>query len=297
MTPLDALLLLTHEVVQMRGRGALPGFADFLRDWRATQILRDGTRILSLWHGPAQARLAVLCDSAPDWRVVSVAEYGLSEVWARPQPRHGSFVRPGRPQGHWGDCLCRNGVFLGWWPAVGGAQGLRLIRHDTAVELRAQAGDFVLIDWQDSAPVARFEATDLPGTGWIVTIAPGVPYAAAQLWPAYMRQAALAPEADGTADQWAYSVVSAAAEDWMDVAVRILAVADAADDSDALLRFGAHIYGNDGRFFRRLWAEIDAGSLDPEVVGLILSMERPEYFDPETLAVFRRLQGRCRVLH
>ena len=172
MTPLDALLLLTHEVVQMRGRGALPGFADFLRDWRATQILRDGTRILSLWHGPAQARLAVLCDSAPDWRVVSVAEYGLSEVWARPQPRHGSFVRPGRPQGHWGDCLCRNGGFLGWWPAVGGAQGLRLIRHDTAVELRAQAGDFVLIDWQDSAPVARFEAINLPGTGWIVTIAP-----------------------------------------------------------------------------------------------------------------------------
>ena len=293
MTPPDALLLLTHEVVQMRGRGAMPDFAAFLRDWRATRLAQNGSRILSLWHGPDQARLAVLCDSAPDWRVVSVAEYGLSEVWAGPQPRHRSFLLPGDPQSHWGDCLCRNGVFLGWWPALDGAQALRLTRQGRQIEMQAKAGDFVLIDWQDPAPVTRFDATDLPDAGWTAPVAPWVPYAAGQLWRAYIRQAAQDPEAGATADQWAHSVVSAAAEDWMDVALAVLSVADAERESGTLQRLGAHIYGNDARFFRRLMAGIDAGTVAPEAVGLILSMERPEYFDADTLAVFGRLQGRC----
>lgn len=110
-----------------------------------------------------------------------------------------------------------------------------------------------------------------------------------------MRQAALGPDDGQTADQWAHSVVSAAADDWMEVAARILSVANAERDGRALQSFGAHIYGNGAAFFRRLSGGIDAGALDPEVVGLVLSMERPEYFDPETLAVFRRLLGRCGV--
>lgn len=87
MTPPDPLLPLTHEVGQMRGRGAMPDFGDFLRDWRAVRLSCEGSRILSLWHGPEQARLTVLCDSAPNWHVLSVAEYGLSEVWAHPTVR------------------------------------------------------------------------------------------------------------------------------------------------------------------------------------------------------------------
>ena len=225
--------------------------------------------------------------------MVSVAEYGLADVWARPRPRHRSFLLPGDPQPLWGDCLCRNGVFLGWWPALDGARALRLTRQGHAIETPAEAGDFVLIDWQDPAPVTRFEATDLPDAGWTATVAPWVPYAAGQLWAAYARQAALDPQDDWTADQWAQSVVSAAAEDWMDVALAALSAADATREADALRRFGAHIYGNDARFFRRLMTEIDGGTVTPEAVGLILSMERPEYFDADTLAVFRRLQGRC----
>lgn len=184
-------------------------------------------------------------------------------------------------------------MFLGWWPALDGARALRLTRRDGQIDLLAEAGEFVLIDWQDPAPVTGFDAIDLPDAGWAPTVAPWVPYAAAQLWAAYIRQAAQDPQEDWTADQWAHSTVSAAAEDWMDVALAILSVADAERDSAALLRFGAHIYGNDARFFRRLLAGIGAGTVDPEVVGLVLSMERPEYFDADTLAVFRRLQGRC----
>lgn len=290
----DALLLLAHEVVQMHAlaRAGALDFATFLRDWRAVQVVWDGSRSLSLWRGPDDARFAILCDSEPDWRVLSAADYSLAEASPRPQPKHRSFLLPGDPVGWWGDCLCRHGIFLGWWPALDGAQALRLIRHGQPVELTAETEDFVLFDWRDPAPVDRFDAVLLPGAGWAPAVAPWVPYAAAQLWPAYVRLTATSPGAWG-ADQWAYEVFSAASDDWTALILAALSVADAERDGDALLQFGAHIYGNNAAFFTRLNAEIDAGTLNPEVAGLVLSMERPEYFDPPTLAIFRRLAGRC----
>lgn len=291
----DALLLLAHEVIQMHvlARGSALDFATFLRDWRAVRVAWDGSRSLSLWRGPDDARIAILCDSAPDWHIVSVADYSLAEASPRPQPKHRSFLLPGDPVGWWGDCLCQHGIFLGWWPALDGAQALRLIRQGLPIELTAEADEFVLIDWRDPAPVDRFDATLLPGTGWEPTLAPWVPYAAAQLWPAYVRLTATLPKDVWGADQWAYEVFSAASDDWINLIVAALSVADAERDADALLQFGAHIYGNNAAFFTRLNAEIDAGTLNPEAVGLVLSMERPEYLDPPALAIFRRLEGRC----
>lgn len=277
----------------MLGRGEMPDFASFLRDWRASRMVWNGSRVLSLWRGPEDARIAVLCDSQPDWRVVSAADFSLSKIWARPQPRHRSFQLPGDPQGGWGDCLCRHGVFLGWWPALDAARGLRLIRRDQPVTLSAEAGEFVLIDWQDPAPVDRFIDIDLPAQGWTSCVASWVPYAAAQVWSAYARDAALWRAERQTADQWARSVFDEGGADWIDRVIAVLSAADADRDRDTLVQCGAHIYGNDAVFFRRLGAAISSGTLNPEVVGLVLSMERPEYFDPETLAVFRRLQGRC----
>lgn len=298
----DALLLLAHEVLQMQAysRDGTLDFGDFLRDWRFLLAEASGGRHLSLWQSPAGEVTAILCDGAPDWRVAAAAEYRLADAQPQPAARHGSFRLPGWPLTWQGECFAESGIFVGWWPALDGMTGLRLIRRGAAVELRADAGGFALVDWASPDPVDRFEAVQDPATGWLAVAAPWLPCDPVRLLRAYARhQARLAAAIEAGSpddvdpDFWASEAVSNAGPAWVDLVVGMLHVADAGRDHDALCLLGAQIYGNDAGFFARMQQELDAGTIRPEALAPVLAMEREELFDAPTLAAYQRLAARC----
>lgn len=293
----DEVLLLAHEALQMWywGRDEHLEFDAFLRDWRLARQDQHGALNLSLWAGPGDARVAILCETQPEWRRLTAADYSEDRFWPGSGPWHGSFLRPGAELLRGEDCFCKYGLFLGWWPAFGGAEALRLKRRDQEVTLDAGEDGFLLIDWSSSQPVQSFDALRDADGEWQKCVLPFVPCDAAALYHAYREFRANWPEdrrGSGPKVWWPYNALDGAGREFANVVVGILGHANATADHDMLIALGAHIYGNNAAFFQRLEAEMDMGRLSPDVVGLVLRAERPEFLDEESLRAFNRLYRR-----
>ena len=290
----DELTLLAYDglVARPRGDDPPPEFDDFRRAWRLVRLEEDGERQLAYWSGPDRDDMVVLTQGGAPETLLAAIDHGLDERRLKSEPEDGSFLHPGRPRWR-GGRLDTFGMFAGWWPAEPDSRGLRLVRGET-IELAPAPEGFVLVDWNSAAPVERFEAVEIKGAGWVPTVLPNLPYTAAQLWRSYKAcQAAGAFTPESEPDLWAYEVFDDGGGRWFDAIVAILHEADPDQDFEVLCGFGAHIYANGHAYYDRMERELDRGGVKRENLGIVLSMEKPEFMDEALAARHRRLAARC----
>ena len=148
-------------------------------------------------------------------------------------------------------------------------------------------------DWLTTGPaVDRFEAV-LTATGWQPVACAALPAMGTQLLEAYRSYIEAEEDAAAAPFIWAYDTFSMTGPAWFDAVTALIASADPVRDADLLTLFGAHIYGNDAPYYDRMEAELARGTLAPEALALVLSMEKPEFLRPEVQARHDALLRKC----
>lgn len=293
----DELLILTFEALEERldPGWSSSNFASFRTDWTLAHVEERGSRLLSCWRGPDADAIMLLTEGLPPERTLAIVDHRPHARRLVADARMGSFLQPGFPLREEGGRLEDFGIFAGWWPCESGAKRLRLTRHGKIIEIEAASGAFILVDWDDPAVVARFEAVELEGTGWVPTAVPMLPYTGKHLFDGYRRFKLNGMDwSEQNPDLWAYEAFTIQDPAWLDLVVAFLHHADPDRDRDLLLNFGAYINGNGNTYYERMEYTLKAGMISPETLGIVLSMEKPDFMDDALQIRHQRLVARCK---
>jgi|GEM_PF-4590597 len=290
----DELLVLAWEALDWT-HGRIPDVSALQTEWTTTHIWDRGPHTLSFWRGPETEAMALLTEGQPAERTLVRVDHRPCTRRPGAEPREGTFLQPGAPFHQQNDRLANFGIFAGWWPCEPGAKRLRLTRRGDVSEIEATSDGFILVDWSSPAPVERFDAVEIEAKGWVPSALPALPYTSEHIFRSYARfWLGGSDQSDLSPDLWAYDLFSSMTGDaWLDAVVALLRHADAQRDHELLLSFGALIYANGHPYYDRMERELKAGTIDPEVLGIVLSMEKPEFMDDELRIRHQRLAARC----
>lgn len=290
----DEILILACEALQERADFDVPDFSHFQAEWTVTHIEDRGLHVLSFWQGPAAEAMVLLTEGRPPERRLASIDHRPHARRPILEAREGSFLHPGVPFPRMGRRLAEFGIFGGWWPGELGARRLRLTRCGKVGEIEAASGGFILVDWDSPAPVERFDAVEIEGVGWTPTILPELPCTSEHLFHSYRRFRLGGMDwSEHNPDLWSYDLFSIHGAEWFDAVVAFLRHADPDRDFDLLTGFGAQIYANDHAYYDRMERELKAGTIKREVLGIVLSMEKPEFMEPDLRLRHQRLAARC----
>lgn len=292
----DELLILACEALEGRTRscGQSLDFSTFLADWTAIHIEGHGPHILSFWRGPAADAMVLLTEGRPPERTLAIVDHRPRARRPGIEAGEGTFLHPGIPFRSPGRRLSDFGIFAGWWPCEPDAKRLRLARRGEVREIETTSDGYILVDWSSPAPVERFDAVEIGETGWTPAALPMLPFTGDHLLHSYERfRLGSMDWNEENPDLWAYDLFSIEGDAWFDAVVTLLRRADPDRDVDLLRAFGAHIYANGNAYYDRMERELTAGTIQRGVLGIVLSMEKPEFMDDNLRIRHRRLAARC----